>query len=554
MQRKRVFILEIILVVIGISIIFYYSKGLSLVEKKNQISSQSEEVKNNEILIAHKEYFKKLEYAPVLFSHQKHVKALKEKGCKACHYINKKGLYVFTFVKGIYKKKSEEIKKEYHQKCIKCHVKFRKKGKKSGPIKLSCGECHKREYVNKEIKYPAFDFDFAYHDKHVKKLKDRTKNRSSKETCKLCHHTYDLKTKKLVYQNGTEESCYYCHDLSKKRGPDLSKIVAISKKENWNLPNAFHSLCLSCHFKLKKENKKAGPIVCSKCHTGKYKTIAELKKVPCPERGQKDKYFLFVKNLSKMKGVPFDHKFHENEVAKCRTCHHERLKACKDCHTIGGSSKGDYINLVTAYHSLFSDRSCRGCHYRQIKSNKNCLSCHYFFNLAEARSELADERSCKICHTGKKELLPTKKLSLEGLNLKKIKKEITIKKLSKEFEPAKMPHLKMINKLVEVSNNSKLATYFHRNLETICRGCHHKSNVKAELEKNKLPLCSNCHSVDFDPLHPERPRLQAAYHNQCIKCHENMQIKKAINCTDCHKYKKGNKLKKLFLKREEKNV
>ncbi len=539
MQKKSVF--KLIFSLMILVVFFFCIKSKAFIKNSKKINLASE-VKNNEILIIHKKIFKKLEYAPVLFKHQAHVKALKKEGCKACHYVDKKGHYVFTFIKEIYKKSPEEIKREYHEKCIECHVKLRAKGKKTGPVRLSCGECHKMEYTNKQIKYPVVRFDFLYHNKHVKKLKAETKDKKVKETCKLCHHTYDLKTGKLEYKNGTEESCYYCHDFSQKRGPELRKILAISKKGNWNLKNSFHSLCLTCHFKFKKEGKKAGPLECCKCHTGKYRSIKDLKGVPRPDRGQKDMYFLFVKN-ARMKGVPFDHKFHENQVASCRVCHHERLKACKDCHTLAGSPKGDYVNLITVYHSMFSKRSCRGCHYKEIESNGNCMGCHHFFNLADAGLELGNKRECKICHTGKKKLLQTNKISIKASDLKVIKKEVIIKKLSKEFKPVKMEHLKMIKKLIEVSNNDKLATYFHRNLETICRGCHHKSNIQAELKKNQMPGCSNCHSVGFDPNYPERPRLEAAYHGECIKCHEYMGIKKALNCTACHKYKKEANIK-----------
>ncbi len=61
-----------------------------------------------------------------------------------------------------------------------------------------------------------------------------------------------------------------------------------------------------------------------------------------------------------------------------------------------------------------------------------------------------------------------KPLSTAGLDQEKVKKEVEIKVLEKEFEPAKFPHRDIIDKLVKISNDNKMATYFHRNIQTLC--------------------------------------------------------------------------------------
>jgi hypothetical protein len=63
--------------------------------------------------------------------------------------------------------------------------------------------------------------------------------------CKKCHHTYK--------EGAKAQKCTGCHTKD-------SKVTA--KK-------AFHDTCRNCHRKYKKEGKKAGPTLCTKCHAKK---------------------------------------------------------------------------------------------------------------------------------------------------------------------------------------------------------------------------------------------------------------------------------------------
>ncbi len=487
------------------------------------------EVKENKILIKHKDLFGELEYAPVLFDHFKHVKALEKEGCRICHPEVSDQKLKFVFIKDPLKIKNRKaLKSLFHENCINCHQKLKKQNKKTGPTRLICGKCHINNYIYKDITYPVVDFDFDYHLKHNKALKNK---------CELCHHTYDLKEKDpqkaLKYIKNSEESCYYCHDLSQKRGPELAQILKISRKKGLDISQAFHSLCLNCHNKLIKEGKKAGPIICSKCHTGVYKSLQDLKKVDRPKRGQKEVFYIYVKNAS-MKGVLFNHRKHEKISLRCRTCHHERLKRCSECHTIEGDFKSNFVNLATVYHSILSKRSCRGCHQKEINSRAECLSCHHLINSDKERTEIAKKSLCIRCHTGKNKP-EVKKLTLKDYT-KKLEKEIYIDQISREFEKAYMPHKKIIESLIKRTNKNELAVYFHNTIETICQGCHHKIDIKSL--KDKMPKCINCHPKNFEKLHPEKTRLQAAYHIQCINCHKYLHINKALRCDSCHKPKK----------------
>jgi hypothetical protein len=72
--------------------------------------------------------------------------------------------------------------------------------------------------------------------------------------CDECHHDYDKG--KNVWREGQEvKLCNACHPLNA-----TSDIMCLEK--------AYHDKCVTCHKKLKKEDKKTGPTSCSKCHMG----------------------------------------------------------------------------------------------------------------------------------------------------------------------------------------------------------------------------------------------------------------------------------------------
>lgn len=537
-----VILILVFLVLNGMKNIYSSEKRTVIEEKKIVIKTEPE----NKIGIAHTEIFGKLERPQVIFDHQKHVETLKkeQQGCDTCHPLDEWKEFKFDFPKEVKGKDKESVMNAYHDECIECHKKRYKEDKeKTGPV--TCGDCHKKEYENIVIKYPITEFDFDYHDKHVKKLKEKT----GKEDCGLCHHTYDIEeedeTLALVYEKGTEESCYYCHELDKKRGPKLTAITQKAAEKKYDIRKSSHLRCLNCHLKYEKEleqkkekkkEEKVGPTECIKCHTGKYKSVAELEKIPRPDRGQKEIPFISIDD-AKMKGVAFDHKYHEKNNRTCRGCHHETLGPCKECHKLTGSFDGGWVNIANACHDVLSDKSCAGCHNKK-KSDKGCAGCHFMIPMMDIQAKGPKKEMCARCHTGKKEIVEPATLSVAGLDPEVVKKEVEIKILEKEFKPAKFPHRKIIERLVKISNDSKMGRYFHAKIETICEGCHHQSRAEAEVKKNTPPFCRNCHSISFDPLNLNRPRLQAVYHNQCIKCHEYMELEKPRKCTECHEEKK----------------
>ena len=539
MRRTVLFLLigimYIILIAVGLGMV--YTVGETVPVKEPPIMKP-----DNRISIAHTEIFGKLERPQVIFNHKKHEEAFKKEGCNSCHPVNDKQKLLFDFPKQVKGKGEKAVMNAFHDECIECHKQMGRENKKTGPV--VCAACHKEEYTGlKLIQYPVVEFDFAFHDNHVKKLKEKI----GKDDCGQCHHTYSFEEKKLVYKEKTEESCYYCHDLDKKRGPEMAAITKVAAEKGLTMRKASHRQCLNCHLeyaKKAKKDEKVGPIECIKCHTGQYKTVAELVKVSRPNREQKEKLYINVEN-ARLKGVSFNHQSHEKYSKTCRSCHHETLKACKECHTMTGKAEGGGINIANAYHEMFSGHSCSGCHNVQ-KARKECAGCHKNIVPMDIATMSPKQETCGMCHTGKDPLPMPSSLSTAGLSQDKIK-EVTVKVLEKEYDPAKFPHLEIVNKLAKISNDSKLATYFHRNIQTLCEGCHHRSPAATEVQKDSPPYCRNCHMIAFDKKNMNSIRLLTAYHNQCMGCHDAMQLKKGSSiqfveggrCVACHKKKAG---------------
>lgn len=528
----------LILLIYGIGSIYSVETPLEVKKPVQKVPVQNLEDK---ISIAHTDIFGSLERPQVVFDHKKHIEALVQDGkkawgtCDSCHPWNEdKTLMSFSFPRKVARKDKDSYMHAYHDECINCHKEMSSRKKKSGPV--VCGECHAEKLSILNYQYPVAEFDFSHHENHDKKLKER----DIQDSCSYCHHIYN---EELVYEKGKEWSCYYCHEEGRKTGPVLADETRIIGEKHLGLQKVSHMRCLNCHLyftkqdegKVRAEGEKDIPLSCGECHTGKYKTVAELEKVPRPDSGQPEKAFIEIEK-SRMKGVPFDHKAHQVQSKTCRDCHHETLNACKECHTLIGSPDGGSVNVASAYHEITSEKSCSGCHAVK-QATKDCNGCHHAIMPVDAQTKGPKKAVCAICHSGKREMLSASKLSVAGIDTEKVKKEVEVKILEKEYEPSKFPHVKIIEKMVQISNDDKLAAYFHRDLQTLCEGCHHQSRAEAEARKDEPPYCRNCHSLSFDPQRLNRPRLLAAYHRQCIQCHEKMELEKARECKECHKEK-----------------
>ena len=82
-----------------------------------------------------------------------------------------------------------------------------------------------------------------------------------------------------------------------------------------------------------------------------------------------------------------------------------------------------------------------------------------------------------------------------------------------EYEPVRFMHSK------------------HAALVNDCSRCHHAR--PAEANASETVRCSACHQEAFKPKFPERLGLKAAYHIQCMGCHEE-EKKGPVDCLGCH--------------------
>ncbi len=474
--------------------------------------------------------FGKLERPPVKFLHQQHTEALtaKNKDCTACHPVeNNRLVSKYMRLENTAKQETMDI---YHTNCIACHKETAGVGQKSGPV--VCGECHKDRTDLVAIWQPI-GMDRSLHYRHSK---------AQNEKCERCHHQYNEVTKKLYYAEGKEGTCRYCHK-------DLTEENRVS------LRLASHLGCIDCHSKTLAKFDDAGPITCGGCHDpAQQKLIEKLKNVPRMKRNQPDTVFVRTakseaqnsKPETRMKRVPFNHKAHENYNDTCRVCHHANLNACVQCHTLQGTQEGNLVTLEASMHRLNVNMSCLGCHDLNQRDPK-CAGCH----AGIARTRQQDSAACQACHmadvnrvvesiqyTAEKVLaartLDSRNPVFHTFAESDVPENVEIKTLMNQYGPVKLPHRKIVQTLAGNIKDNKLVRYFHRDENMLCQGCHHHSPAA-----KKPPGCVSCHGQPFDERDPFKPGLMAAYHRQCMECHEAMGIEKplATNCVACHQKK-----------------
>lgn len=514
---------------------------------KTPVNQPSVELRVDTILINTLAQFGAKDKPPVPFSHDLHTEVLakQQKDCFTCHLkesvppsasagqaAQPKERMSLKYMR-LKDTTPREVRGVYHENCIGCHTSMADKGLESGPV--ICGECHRAYGAAPSDRKPA-GMDNSLHYRHTKAAQNK---------CEICHHAYDEKAKKLFYAKGQEGTCRYCHK-------DKTEENRVS------MPIASHLSCVECHRLGKEKKAESGPVTCAGCHDSKEQMkIKKVAPVPRMERQQPD--VVLVKALDKgenaevprMNPVPFDHKSHEGYSDTCKACHHASLSSCISCHAQGKPLKeGNYVKLNRAMHQGGVESSCIGCHQAKQQA-KECAGCHVF--LPKGLGDQSD--SCLKCHmkpladsttmpkTAEAEKEWARKL-LESRQPVKgtypqadIPENVVIKDLVDQYEQVILPHRKIVSSLVKGMNGSKqasqLAAYYHNNAGTVCQGCHHHSP-----ESQKPPKCGNCHGNPFDEGNLMKPGLLGAYHQQCMGCHEAMEIKKPKECVECHKERK----------------
>ena len=477
------------------------------------------------------------ERPPVGFPHDVHTAAMVStdgdtSGCGACHDRDDKRRLLprFKLVGAV--TSLEELGEQFHAGCLGCHEERLGAGLASGPV--GCGECHERAPITPPR--AAMRFDYSLHARHVKAAEDR---------CETCHHVYNEVTRELEPGKGVEGSCRDCHG-------------AADDGKRLSLRNAMHTDCVSCHLeRLEKEQAgkqvAAGPIDCLGCHDEvRQMAIAKLDSIPRLQRGQPDELWLRVAGGT-AKLVPFNHRRHEEQGQSCATCHHRTMQACVTCHAltaaVEGAVEGSSVTLVQAFHDPNATQSCVGCHQQEVEADPNCGGCH------RLQSGAPGTESCEICHRGPRlakgvpipvQDTPEKPAYLTvaaGLPVRDFLEPVPapplpatsddfpdslrIDVLASEYRPAPLPHRRIVQALATAIGESALARRFHRPADSrICAGCHHRSPVG-----ERPPACLSCHSETDHPT-ADQPRLLAAYHRQCISCHQVMGH--STECVKCH--------------------
>lgn len=256
-----------------------------------------------------------------------------------------------------------------------------------------------------------------------------------------------------------------------------------------------------------------------------------------------------------MRPVVFNHRIHEKKVANCETCHHTGdTTSCSTCHTVEGKAEGNFITLERAMHAKniakpakgATPSSCVSCHDQNLQ-RRECAGCH---NIVKPTH---DAEYCAVCHNvtdkmtdeefakGIKNALPSDAaLAQETIASRKpsakldpstIPYRVRIDSLSNVYGANKFNHERHMVSMQKHIGDDSLAAAFHGSSEKLCQTCHHRSPLSAT-----PPKCSNCHSAKADPAHPERPTLKAAYHLQCMGCHDGMKVARPKNtsCSNCH--------------------
>jgi hypothetical protein len=253
---------------------------------------------------------------------------------------------------------------------------------------------------------------------------------------------------------------------------------------------------------------------------------------------------------SGMGPVAFDHRSHEAYTDSCRVCHHADLGICARCHTATGNQEGDGIKLEQAMHTPTAKASCIGCH-RIEQRRKDCIGCHHAIRPVDDGPDAT--ASCAICHASRlgvgappvpasamddqtarevaQRLLAERPREMKTIPEDQIPETVTIKHLADQYEAVIMPHRQMVLALAGRIKDNPLVVNFHSDATTLCQGCHHRAPGSTQPSE-----CISCHGQATEDLNPDRPGLLAAYHQQCIDCHEYMGIEKPASrqCTACH--------------------
>lgn len=455
----------------------------------------------------------------VEFDHQLHARELEQEGCATCHAENPGAQVLPRLELGQEPSDDDAWMQAHHDLCLGCHDERRLAGQSTGPD--DCGQCHVRYQAPWQDADRQIRFDCSLHFRHSRAYEDK---------CEACHHVLDEKQNRLVYEKGTEDACNACH-------------LPVAGKDETSLGDAVHTACINCHLQRQGDNQRTGPWLCAGCHdAGERAKIEKVEDVPRPDRGQPEAVWLSTKGVVEG-AVPFDHRLHEKQVDSCSACHHESIGECSECHRQIPGSEGGGVTLNQAFHTSDSALSCVGCH-KERSGQGVCAGCHHMLPVPPGQA------ACDLCHSGppaeaeavageaaageavdpnsslQAALAPRELAALPAVS-DDFPEKLELELLADKYGPARFPHQKIVAALDRAVRDSRLAARFHQDTNTLCAGCHHRSPPG-----DPIPACRSCHGDENVPG-KDLPELNAAYHRQCIGCHQAIGHQ-AQGCTDCH--------------------
>ena len=512
--RRLLFWAGILFVFAATSIVCFEAQGLDAQAKA------ASEARADAVTIDTLAQFEKLELPVVTFYHDQHTDALAKQGkdCASCHEKDADGKLSIKF-KRLVDDDADKIKGIYHTQCIGCHKDMIAAGQKSGPLDGQCRSCHTIKPA--ESDWQPITMDKSLHYRHVKAT-------GGDKKCGSCHHVYDTAAKKLVEDPGKEQNCRNCHLAEPTvKSPELTVR---------SYDQAAHAKCVSCHQDFTAKKKASGPAKCAGCHTAEDQAkIKVVKNVPRLKRGQPDVTLLVAvkdgKAMANIGPVPFNHEKHETY-----------LDDCSSCHVGKGSMDGKYFELAGDMHLNTNMQGCIGCHKTKQEEQAVCAGCHSQM----AENKAPSKTSCAKCHDeslkglyvdGKmpekdaivaeaSAALAYRNMDVTTIADADIPEEVIIGSLSDKFGPSKLPHRKIVKRLIKDMQGNKMAGYFHGQETLMCQGCHHRSPAS-----KTPPKCASCHGAPFNPAKPDMPGLKAAYHGQCMGCHAAMKLEKPVSTT-----------------------
>ena len=445
-----------------------------------------------------------LDRPPVEFDHGEHTAVLDEEGCAACHQSNEEGALIFLFARSADPTDKDDLMELYHEACMECHSE-----RPEADTPEVCADCHVDQRAGESTRL-AMRFDYSLHGRH---------NQGEEEKCASCHHSPNPDTGELEHVEDEESGCFNCHgDHDDGDTPSLA--------------HASHLACVNCHIERSEAGDASGPVLCAGCHdAAERENIERLADADIPriERGQPDVRWMQTEG-TEFNLVPFYHERLEGQTDTCSTCHHNGFEPCSDCHTVGGSEDGGGVTLQAAFHDNHARQACVGCHQHEVAA-QDCAGCHHVID------DVPSERTCATCHSGPlpgdvaAEIPPAPlgdvRLAWLPASGDDFPERITIDALVEGYEASQFPHRQIVSRLHEIIGGDGLARHFHGSTELLCSGCHHNTPVGS-----RPPPCASCHTEEGSPTE-DIPGLRAAYHRQCVGCHEQMNIPKR-GCTDCH--------------------